>query len=382
MSSDITESQPDMGDLPQVSDFTTLILNDTPLIDVRAPVEFADGTVSSATNLPLINDSERHEIGLRYKNLGQDAAIDLGHELVQGETKQERVTAWEQFAQQHPEGVLFCWRGGMRSKISQQWLYEQSGIVYPRIEGGFKALRRFLIDETTAISHSQQLLMLGGRTGSGKTRFLETVQGQVDLEGLANHRGSAFGPRATPQPNQVDFENQLAIELIKHQHAGFSHLILEDEGRNVGARMVPEPLFEQMRAAPLILLNVPDEERISVTFQEYIDDALAEFRSLYGEDEGFEMWQQYLLTSLDKIRKRLGGQRHQQLKVVMETALQKHRDHADTQQHNEWIEALLLEYYDPMYDYQIEKKRHKVVFEGDRNAVKNYISNQQHNPTQ
>lgn len=377
----VTPAPLPLDELPQTEAFRQLILEDTPLIDVRAPLEYTGGSVPTATNLPLINDAERHEIGLRYKNLGQDAAIDLGHELVHGESKITRVSAWQQFAQQHPQGVLFCWRGGMRSKISQQWLYEQSGIIYPRIRGGFKALRRFLIDETCAIIEGQQLLMLGGRTGSGKTRLLTTIKAQLDLEGLANHRGSAFGPRAHPQPSQIDFENQLAIALIKHQAAGYDHLVVEDEGRNVGARMVPEPLFNAMKAAPLILLEVADEERVNITFQEYIVDALAEFEALYGIEQGFEQWSHYLLSSLDKIHKRLGGVRHQQLRLLMDQALQQQRDHGEQQLHRGWIEALLIEYYDPMYNYQIEKKLHKVAFKGDVSTVRDYLIDRSANRT-
>ncbi len=361
-------------ELPQIEDFRRLFIEDIPLLDVRAPVEFHKGSLPLAENHPLINDEERHEIGIRYKELGQDAAIDLGHELVEGETKRARVGEWENFARQHPQGVLFCWRGGMRSKISQQWLYEQSGILYPRIKGGYKALRRFLIDEMERSTASVSMYLVGGRTGVGKTHFLNTLSNSIDLEGLANHRGSAFGPRARPQPNQTDFENALSIALIKHIARGNPPLLLEDEGRNIGARAIPEPFFNKMKASPLLLLEVSLEERVNITHQEYIHDALAEYQALYGEEAGFARWSEYLLGSLDKIKKRLGGVRHKELRAVMESDLARQATSGETNQHRGWIRTLLADYYDPMYDYQIEKNRERIVFRGNGNEVRAYIA--------
>ena len=134
-------------DLPQIDNYQQLFLSDTPLLDVRAPVEFLQGAFPRAINFPLINDEERHAIGIRYKQLGQDKAIELGHELVTGDTKEARISLWADFTHQHPQGALYCFRGGMRSKITQQWIFEKTGVVYPRIKGGYKALRRYLIDE-------------------------------------------------------------------------------------------------------------------------------------------------------------------------------------------------------------------------------------------
>ena len=130
--------------LPEVDDPLQLFLNDTPLMDVRAPVEFNEGAFPTARNIPLINDEERHVIGKTYKDLGQDEAIKLGVELVSGTTKSDRLAQWQQFTKTHPEGVLYCFRGGMRSKVTQQWLFEETGVRYPRVKGGYKVLRRFI----------------------------------------------------------------------------------------------------------------------------------------------------------------------------------------------------------------------------------------------
>ncbi len=360
-------------ELPQIEDFHKLIVDDTALIDVRAPVEFAKGTLPGAENHPLINDEERHRIGIEYAGLGQDKAIDLGHKLVKGDTKAARIAAWNTFANAHPDGVLYCWRGGMRSKISQQWLYEETGILYPRIKGGYKAVRRYLIDEMERVTSTLPMVIIGGRTGVGKTRFLQQFEATIDLEGIANHRGSAFGPKAQPQPNQTNFENQLAIAIIRHLHKMKKPLLLEDEGRSIGSRAVPETFNRRMKQSPLILLEVPENERIAITHQEYIHDALAEHQALFGQSDGFEKWALYLAGSLDKIQKRLGGLRHQEIKTEMTAAIERHRENGDTQQHKNWIKTLLIDYYDPMYDYQIEKNRERIVFKGDKPSVTSYL---------
>ncbi|HPY41791.1 MAG TPA: tRNA 2-selenouridine(34) synthase MnmH, partial [Thiolinea sp.] len=121
---------PDSGRLPVIEDLASLVLAAKPLLDVRAPIEFREGAFPHTINLPLMNDAERAAIGKRYKDAGQDEAILLGLQLVSGEEKAARIQAWQNFASQNPEGALFCFRGGLRSRISQQWLYAETGIAY------------------------------------------------------------------------------------------------------------------------------------------------------------------------------------------------------------------------------------------------------------
>ena len=360
-------------ELPQLDDYRSLFLNNTPLLDVRAPIEFNQGAFPFTENFPLMNDQERTDIGIRYKNLGQDEAIKLGHELVQGDIKSERVNHWAHFFEQHPEGILYCFRGGMRSKISQQWIYEKTGIIYPRIKGGYKAMRRFLIDEFEASTQRIEPIMLSGRTGIGKTLFLKKIKQQIDLEGLFHHRGSVFGKHVTPQPTQIDIENSLSIELLKHLHQGNTQLVLEDEGVSIGSRRIPEVLFKKMKQSPLILLEASIEERIDITFQEYIIEALAEHQSFYGEEQGFQHWAEQLQDSIDKIQRRLGGLRHKELKALLSNAIQQQMS-GNTELHKEWIKVLLVDYYDPMYDYQLSKKQDRVIFKGKQNDVFEYLA--------
>lgn len=360
-------------ELPQLDDYRSLFLNNTPLLDVRAPVEFNQGAFPFTANVPLMNDQERTDIGIRYKNSGQDEAIKLGHELVQGEIKDERVNHWADFFQQHPEGVLYCFRGGMRSKISQQWIYEKTGIIYPRIKGGYKAMRRFLIDELEASIQSIEPIILSGRTGIGKTLLLKKLTQQIDLEGIFHHRGSVFGKHVTPQPTQIDIENSLSIELLKHLHQGHTKIVLEDEGSNIGSRRLPESLVKKMKQSPIVLLEASIDERIDITFQEYIIESLAEHQSYYGEEQGFQCWSEQLLDSIDKIQRRLGGLRHKELKALLTNAIQQQIS-GDAESHKEWIKVLLVDYYDPMYDYQLSKKQERVIFKGTQSEVLNFLT--------
>ena len=360
-------------ELPQVDDLRTLFLTNTPLLDVRAPVEFNLGAFPFTENVPLMNDQERTDVGICYKNHGQDEAIKLGHKLVQGKIKSVRVNQWADFFQQHPNGILYCFRGGMRSQISQQWIYEQTGIAYPRVKGGYKAMRRFLIDELEASAQRIQPIILSGQTGTGKTVLIKKINQQIDLEGLFHHRGSVFGKHVTAQPTQIDIENRLSIELLKILDQGHGKIVLEDESANIGSRQIPEILFEKMKQSPIVLLDTSIEERIHITFQEYIIEDLAEHQSFYGEEQGFKLWAEQLQNSIDKIQRRLGGVRHKELKTLLNNAIQQHTS-GNTECHKEWIKVLLVDYYDPMYDYQLSKKQERVLFKGKENEVLDYLT--------
>jgi tRNA 2-selenouridine synthase len=362
-----------MSALPVTGDYRRLFLEDTPLLDVRAPVEFARGAFPQAENRPLIDDEERHRIGIRYKEMGQDAAVELGAELVTEESRKARIDEWEHFFAEHPGGVLYCFRGGMRSKITQQWLKERTGISVPRVEGGYKALRRFLIEELDAAASEVNTVVIGGRTGVGKTLLLRRLPDSVDLEGLARHRGSAFGHYAIPQPSQIDFENALSIALLKHRARGNRPLIIEDEGQNIGSVHLPLDLFNRFKSGDYVILEATIDERIEITWQEYVPDALGDFQQVHGEEHAFRAWHDYVMRGFSRIRKRLGGLRHAALAKEIEAAMQHHRETGETQQHKGWIRTLLVDYYDPMYDYQLGRKRKKIVFSGNADAVAHYL---------
>lgn len=357
-----------MPSRPDTNDYLALFLNDVPLMDVRAPVEFSKGSFPSATNAPLMNDDERHRVGICYKEKGQDEAIKLGHQLVSGDIKAQRLEAWRRFTAEHPDGYLFCFRGGLRSRLTQQWIRE-SGIDYPLVTGGYKAMRRFLIDSLEAQVESSQFVILSGRTGTGKTRVLQQLPNPVDLEGLANHRGSSFGRQVTPQPSQIDFENRLAVSMLKaHHHIG-GPVYLEDESRLVGRCALPESLRDRMATAPLMVLDQPIEERVRIIREDYVDQMAADYAERDGEEAGWLNFRDYLLSALDRIRKRLGGERHSRLRHMMEEALHAQHLTGDVSAHHEWILALLEDYYDPMYDYQLDQKQGRIVVQGGPETI-------------
>ena len=362
----------EMASRPDTDDYLSLFLNDVPLMDVRAPVEFSRGSFPNTENAPLMNDEERHRVGICYKEKGQDKAIELGHQLVSGDIKAQRIEAWKRFVARHPNGYLFCFRGGLRSRLTQQWIRD-AGIDYPLVKGGYKALRRFLIDSLEAQIKSGEFRILSGRTGTGKTRVLQGLPNPVDLEGLANHRGSSFGRQVTPQPSQIDFENRLAVAMLKAHHHG-GPIYLEDESRLVGRCALPESLKERMAVSPLLILEQPMEERIGIIREDYVEGMFTDYVNRDGAEAGWLNFRDYLLSAIDRIRKRLGGERHRQLRSLMEDALMQQEKTGETGAHNAWIQALLQDYYDPMYDYQLSQKEGRILVRGGPQTILDWAS--------
>ena len=359
--------------LPVIDNYQQLFLSDTRLLDLRAPVEFQQGAFPCSRNIPLLNDEERHQVGLCYKTKGQEKAIELGHQLVSGEVRAQRLQAWADYLQQHNNVAIYCFRGGMRSRITQQWLYEFTGQAYPLIKGGYKALRQYLLAQLELAANTVPFCILSGRTGSGKTLLLQQLQRKVDLEGLYHHRGSVFGRHVDAQPAQIDIENCLAIELMKHMQGENKTVVFEDESACIGARRVPQVIVDAMRKAPVVLLEVALDERIEVIYNEYVVEARQEYVQAFGELQGTSQWQDYLLTAIDKIRKRLGGKAHQEIRQQLELALRQTSVAAAGEAHRCWIAQLLTDYYDPMYDYQLSKKAERIVYRGDRQSVLAYL---------
>jgi tRNA 2-selenouridine synthase len=358
---------------PDTSNYRDIFLNDRPMMDARAPVEFAKGAFPHTVNLPLMTDIERQRVGTCYKQHGQQAAIELGHQLVSGTTKAERIEAWAAFARANPQGYLYCFRGGLRSQIVQQWLKSEAGIDYPRVSGGYKALRTFLVETTQQAVEQCDFVLVGGLTGTGKTDVVAKLANSLDLEGHANHRGSSFGKRATPQPAQIDFENRLAIDILKKRAAGHEQFVLEDEGRIVGSCSLPLELYQGMQRFPMVWLEDAFEDRVERILRDYVVNLCAEFIDAHGDEAGFPRFAERLRQSLDNILKRLGGERHQRMAALMDQALAEQRASGAVDLHRGWIEGLLREYYDPMYAYQRENKASRIEFAGEQEAVLEYL---------
>lgn len=356
------------------------VLKKTPIFDVRSPVEFAQGSIPGAVNLPLLSDAERHEVGLCYKQNGQSAAIQLGERLVSGSVRAERLRAWSDFARENPAAILYCFRGGLRSQTVQSWLQDLE-IHVPRIAGGYKSVRQTLLRELDAAPEKMRFLTVTGQTGSGKTRFLKEWQNSpsalaaVDLEALANHRGSAFGQELEAQPAVADFENRLAIELLKLRGRA---ALIEDEGRMIGRLQVPKALFQNLSEAPLIVLQEPLTNRAQVILEDYVIMRAENLKKL-NPNEYLDTLAEHLVSPLFKISRKLGGIRSAEALKLLKSALETNRaehsrgDELTWQEHLPWIAYLLTHYYDPYYDRHIDSQSSRVCFRGSRHELRDYL---------
>jgi tRNA 2-selenouridine synthase len=259
-----------------------------PVIDVRTPAEFEHGHIPGAINIPLFTNEERVIIGTLYKEQGKQPAMLKGMELVSPRFA-EYIRQAEEIAMERTL-LVYCWRGGMRS-AGMAWLFEWYGFKVHVLQKGYKAFRRMVLDTFT---NNYKLLILGGRTGSGKTLVLKELQklgkNILDLEQIACHKGSAFGTLGeNNQPTQEMFENEFAVALMKLQND--KPIWIEDESQNIGKRLIPNSFFIQMREANVHFIDLPFEKRVDYLLQEY---------GKFSQEE--------LQVSIEKIRKRLGNQ--------------------------------------------------------------------------
>jgi tRNA 2-selenouridine synthase len=293
------------------------------LIDARSPSEFAAGHIPGAVNVPILDDNQRHEVGICYKQKGNTAAVELGFQLAGGEFADKIRTA--NTLAQGRRVVVYCWRGGQRSTILS-WLLSTVGLKIQRLEGGYKAFRQYA---NHFFSRSYALMMITGKTGSGKTEILQSLaqagHNVIDLERLANHRGSAFGGiNMPPQPTQEHFENCLAFELA--QMSG-GDVWVEGESRFIGKVRIPDDFFTQMQNCASIQIELPLASRMHRVLEEY------------GHYD-----REILKEKTQSITKRMGGDK---VKICLEAL-----DQGDM---HGWVMPL-LEYYDKTYLHGIESR--------------------------
>ena len=370
-----------MNPRTDTDDYLELFINDIPLMDVRAPVEYSKGAFPNAVNIPLLDDNQREQIGIRYKNAGEDEAIKLGLELATDEIREQRIRSWQKFCRDNPKGYLYCFRGGLRSRTTQNWIREQ-GVDYPLVNGGYKAMRRFLIDQLENSIETVPLVIVSGLTGSGKTRVLRQITHYIDLEGIANHRGSAFGSDASDQqPGVIDWENQVSIEFLKQRCRNPAKpVFVEDESRRIGRICMPDMLYHKMQEAPRAILQVDTESRIRLISEDYILHAWPKYQALYLDQAEAE-FSRFVLENLARIQRRLGREKYKQVKQCFEAALQEFFTTQSVTGFYPGIKTLLNDYYDPMYRYQLANKSVPIIFEGPEGEylewAENYLSDYQ-----
>ena len=335
-----------------------LIKNKIPFIDVRAPSEFILGAVPTSKNLPILSNNERTEVGKMYKENGNEAAIEKGYSLVNGKIKDKRISNWIKFVKRNPQAQMYCARGGQRSKIAQDWLKE-IGVDIDIVEGGFKALRNTCIEVLdSASSDNKEWIIIAGKTGSGKTKMIKQISNSIDLEGLANHRGSAFGGFETLQPTPVNFENNLAYQYLS---ISSNKVFIEDESKTIGRLVIPKKFFNKMNSSTLVLIQEPIENRIKNIYNEYVS------KEIELTDEHKVLIS--LRSKLQKISKRLGGTNYKIVDNLIKDAFQKN----DYNIHYEWIKTLLESYYDKMYDYQINQKKDRCIESGTWDEINHFL---------
>ena len=304
--------------MEQVS-LSEYFLNEGRIIDVRSPIEYNRGHIPNAKNLPLFTDLERKIVGTAYKELGKRPAIEKGLELVSFSRILQEIRNLEL-----PRLItIYCARGGMRS-ASMAWLLELLGYEVLTISGGYKSFRKWVLDQ---FAQNYSLRVLGGKTGSGKTKFLKQLEncGEhiIDLEGLAHHRGSVFGGLGD-QPTQEMFENHLALLLSQKREDA---IWIEDESERIGSLTIPHKFFQQINTAPMIVLQTTHAKRVQECLNEYLP---------LGRKE--------LSIAIHRLQKRLGSLATKKAIEAME------------QGQFEVCCEILLSYYDKKYQYGMNQK--------------------------
>lgn len=277
--------------MPQVQDIRSFLHGASSkfnIVDVRSPKEFEQGHIPGAVSIPLFDNEERAVIGTIYKKEGRQPAILKGMEIV-GPKMASIVSNAIALAIDNTIYV-HCWRGGMRSGFVAQ-LLEMYGLRVILLKGGYKQFRRFVLED---FNEQRNVHLLSGSTGSGKTYILKQLKalGQqvLDLEGLAHHKGSAFGSLGEkPQPTQEQFENELAVQLF-HLDKNLP-VWIEDESRMIGRKVIPEGLWQQMRLTTVYYVRLSFEQRLKHIISEY---------GKFSKDQ--------LENSIMKITKRLGNE--------------------------------------------------------------------------
>lgn len=304
-----------------------------PIIDVRAPIEFGQGHIPGAHNVPLFTNEGRAVVGTIYKHQGKDGAIKHGLGLVMPRLN-EIIETIQRIAPQKTV-LLHCARGGMRSSSVGHILALFGYRVY-LLQGGYKAYKAYVRE---LFAHPWNMVIVSGKTGVGKTEILhhlaQSGEQVLDLEAYARHRGSVFGGMGQQkQPTQEQFQNELGTTL--HNYDSSRTLWVEDESNKIGSLLIPEALWKRMRSAPVIVIEQSLEQRIKRLVKNY------------GHFSGTELAQNVM-----RLEKHLGRDR---AKVIACRLAERTFDRNDT-----FCIQELLQHYDKTYDYIFTKRKPRVL---------------------
>ncbi|MFT5886646.1 MAG: tRNA 2-selenouridine synthase [Arcticibacterium sp.] len=308
-----------------IEDFLDLAKN-LPILDVRSPSEFAHTHISGALSFPLFTDEQRKVVGTSYKQESRETAIKIGLDYFGPRMREVVETAEIICIGKAKEVLIHCWRGGMRSG-AVAWLLDLYGFKVHSLIGGYKAYRNWVISQ---YSIQREFKILGGYTGSAKTEVLAALSKSglavIDLEGIANHRGSALGGIGQPpQPSQEMFENLLGMALHKNHDAPF--ILLEDESQRIGNMQIPNVFYAMMKSSTVYFLEIPFESRLDFICQ------------TYGK-----LPREQVIEAIYRIQKRLGGLETKSAVTLIESGDIK------------GCFEILLHYYDKCYLKASQKK--------------------------
>lgn len=316
--------------MKEISFEESLTLANPLYVDVRSPGEFEDDHIPCAVNLPIFDNDERKEVGTLYKMAGRETAVLRGTEIG-GRRIGEIINRLSENKER--DIVIYCARGGMRSG-SVASLIDSLGIATYRIKDGYKSYRRYVSDRLSVIKIKPEIFILQGLTGAGKTELIKVLENSIDLEGLAGHRSSVFGAIGLAQRSQKFFESEMLRRIGELENAPY--VIIEGESKKVGNLHIPDNIFAQMREGHFIYIETPLERRISIIRDEY---------NSFQEHER-------VIEIVNSLRGRLGNKKADMLVDLYSSG-----------RIDEFIEILLLDYYDLLYKHSLEKYEYISVIE-------------------
>ncbi len=319
-----------------------LSLDDTVFVDVRSPLEYEEDRIVGAINIPLLDDEERKIIGTLYKQEGKDIAIEEGLRFTSNKIDDFYIQ-FRNLSREYENIVIYCARGGMRS-ASMVNFFSPLGMNLIQLEGGYKSYRNHVLRFWENIHEKCELIVLHGLTGVGKTEALYSLQEKgistLDLEGLAKNSGSVFGHvyfKENP-PSQKYFESLLFNEI---KNSKSKYLFIESESKRIGGVCLPNDIYDKMtKEGYHILLKSNMENRIKRLVHQYV--------RFNDKEDGI------IIDSLEKLRKRLGNEK---VNLLIKKIHLKEYDFI--------ARELLVNYYDPLYKYSIDKYRYDLILNCD-----------------
>ncbi|GAA0431006.1 tRNA 2-selenouridine(34) synthase MnmH [Lentibacillus halophilus] len=294
-------------------------------IDVRSPKEFQETTIPGSINIPVFTDDERSEVGTLYNQKSKEAAEQRGLEIISAKLP-DFIHAFQQI---DTPKVVFCWRGGMRSKTAAT-VTDLMGMDVSRLQGGIRSYREWVVNELEKANFPPSIVVLNGNTGTGKTTILhrlwENGYPVIDLEGMAGHKGSIFGHIGVDPANQKQFDARLIHAIHQYENAPF--VLMEGESKRIGNVAIPTFLNEKKEHSLQLFIDLPMEQRIRNILEDY---------QPWNHPDAF-------LEAYRRIQKRI----HTPVAKQIDNDLQ-------TGYYSQAIRQLLDYYYDPRYEHTTEK---------------------------